>query len=417
MMIPRLSRNLVIGITSRKIAVVFLVAFSLFGQIFAIASDWISVGGNVHFGTTPVCALVLINGQAQFSCDGTGRYDMQIPVDDNGMITVMAFADGFAPFNQIVTPEQAADYAIDILLDQQSPTLEVSTMYEPSTTEGRFVISGTVNSGPTPVCALVLANGQNKFSCNENVGQYSLDVPIDQDGNITLMVFADGFKPFKVITQVVQDSDGDGIKNYLDYDDDNDGIFDVDDACPLNPSLNCVTTIFADGKEWLQVSLFTNLSWNDINAVCPVGNGGVCSGALNGHDISGWTWASAPELGALFDYYGFEPPPPELVGKLGFGPGTLALGEKAFQAWITAGWFPTSIGCPWDYCIYALGGYTRDSFDVGVTSEPRGHMAVVIWGADYSPWSVYGQANSYDESRSSPDLRDISMGGWFYRSP
>jgi hypothetical protein len=35
------------------------------------------------------------------------------------------------------------------------------------------------------------------------------------------------------------DTDGDGVRNELDEDDDNDGIFDIDDLCPLNPNLNC----------------------------------------------------------------------------------------------------------------------------------------------------------------------------------
>jgi hypothetical protein len=49
-------------------------------------------------------------------------------------------------------------------------------------------------------------------------------------------------------------------------------------------------TVTADGKEWAQVDLFLNLSWYDINAVCPEG---VCSdgGMLNGYDMTGWLWA------------------------------------------------------------------------------------------------------------------------------
>ena len=293
---------------SQKFAAVLLVALCLLGNRFALASDWVSVGGNVQFGEIPVCALVLINGQTQFSCDGTGRYDMQVPVDDNGMITVMAFADGFAPFSQIVTPDQAAEYPIEILLDQNSPTYQVVTTYEPSATEGRFVVSGTIYAGTLAVCALVLANGQNMFSCNENSGQFSLDVPLDEDGNVTLMVFADGFKPYKLITNVVLDSDQDGIKDYLDYDDDNDGIFDVDDACPLDPNLECSSTIRAAdtinvrGRVWAQPDLFLNLSWYTINAVCP---GGVCGddAILNGWNMSGWTWASQADLCELFNFY------------------------------------------------------------------------------------------------------------------
>ncbi len=46
-----------------------------------------------------------------------------------------------------------------------------------------------------PVCAMVLANGQYMFSCGGN-GAYSLNVPLDEKGQITLFAFADGFAPF-----------------------------------------------------------------------------------------------------------------------------------------------------------------------------------------------------------------------------
>lgn len=59
-------------------------------------------------------------------------------------------------------------------------------------------------------------------------------------------------------------------------------------------------TVTVDGKEWAQVDSFANLSWNDINAVCPEG---VCSGVLNGYDMTGWTWASFDDVSALFNHY------------------------------------------------------------------------------------------------------------------
>ena len=68
-------------------------------------------------------------------------------------------------------------------------------------------------------------------------------------------------------------------------------------------------SIMVDGREWAQVDLFTNLSWNQINAICPMG---VCAGTLNGHDMTGWTWASVEDLNALFNHY---------VGIEALGPG------------------------------------------------------------------------------------------------
>jgi hypothetical protein len=184
---------------SQKCAAVLFVAICLLGTRSAIAAEWVSVGGNVYFGETPLCALVLINGQSQFSCDGTGRYDMQVPLDGNGMVTVQVFADGFAPFKQILTPEQASAYQVNMIRVDQGRSFIVNASYAPSEREGWFVVSGTVNSGGTPVCALILANGQKMFSCNENLGNFFLEVPLDQDGNITLMIFAAGFTPYKQI--------------------------------------------------------------------------------------------------------------------------------------------------------------------------------------------------------------------------
>jgi hypothetical protein len=45
---------------------------------------------------TPICAMVLANGQHMFSCDGTGRYALKIPLDNNGQFKLQIYADGFA---------------------------------------------------------------------------------------------------------------------------------------------------------------------------------------------------------------------------------------------------------------------------------------------------------------------------------
>ena len=61
-----------------------------------------------------------------------------------------------------------------------------------------------------------------------------------------------------------------------------------------------LATVTVDGREWAQVEQFTNLSWNDINAICPEG---ACAGTLNGYDMAGWTWASVGDVSALFNHY------------------------------------------------------------------------------------------------------------------
>lgn len=220
------------------IAFIFLFKFNV-----AVASEWAVVTGNVYFEGQPACALVLINGQSKFSCGGTGSYEILAPLDQNGLLTVMVFADGFAPYQQTITPAEALNKRINIQLDQGSPSFSVESNYAPAETEGRYIVSGKITFGDIPVCALALANGQNMFTCQENVGHFSLNVPADNDGNIVLMVFADGFKPFNLSKNVLIDSDGDGVPDYLDQID----IFaeNAKLSChKANPFLNQVLTEF-----------------------------------------------------------------------------------------------------------------------------------------------------------------------------
>jgi hypothetical protein len=60
---------------------------------------WIDISGSVEVGQNgnPVCAMVLASGQHMFSCDGTGSYDLHIPLNSNGQYKLQVYADGFAP--------------------------------------------------------------------------------------------------------------------------------------------------------------------------------------------------------------------------------------------------------------------------------------------------------------------------------
>jgi len=67
------------------------------------AGKRIDIAGKVLLqdGQTPVCALVLANDQYMFSCDGSGSYALNIPLDSNGQFKLQVYADGFAPTIQI----------------------------------------------------------------------------------------------------------------------------------------------------------------------------------------------------------------------------------------------------------------------------------------------------------------------------
>ncbi len=63
------------------------------------AGQRIDISGSVLLQDTqtPICAMVLANGQFMFSCDGSGSYALNIPLDTNGQFKLQVYADGFAP--------------------------------------------------------------------------------------------------------------------------------------------------------------------------------------------------------------------------------------------------------------------------------------------------------------------------------
>jgi hypothetical protein len=58
-------------------------------------------------------------------------------------------------------------------------------------------IDGSVTYNGQPFCAMVLANGQNMFSCENYLGTFDLEVPLDGNGEIILFVFCSDFAPYK----------------------------------------------------------------------------------------------------------------------------------------------------------------------------------------------------------------------------
>ena len=73
------------------------------------ASQRIDISGSVLLQNTqtPICAMVLANGQYMFSCDGSGSYALNIPLDTNGQFKLQVYADGFAPTIQTYDEFQA----------------------------------------------------------------------------------------------------------------------------------------------------------------------------------------------------------------------------------------------------------------------------------------------------------------------
>ena len=171
------------------------------GTFTATISDndgWETIQGTVTYDGTPLCAMVLANGQYMFSCDPYGEYQLSVPLDGNGEITLFVFVDGLAPF-KVTSEPSSLPSNIEMQLaspDSKTPTV-TSTVVESTDTSGWVKIGGFVTLDGTPLCAMVLANGQYMFSCSGD-GSYSLDVPLD-NGLITLFVFVDGLQPYKEI--------------------------------------------------------------------------------------------------------------------------------------------------------------------------------------------------------------------------
>tara|TARA_R110001592_G_scaffold355031_1_gene655234 strand:+ start:15209 stop:16150 length:942 start_codon:yes stop_codon:yes gene_type:complete len=200
-----------------------------------------------------------------------------------------------------------------------------------------------------------------------------------------------------VFKDVGIDSDNDGNVNRVDEDDDNDGILDVYDPCPLDPDTNCVAgvpiadIVTVNGKEWAQVDLFLNLSWDEINAVCPAG---ICAdfGTLNGYDMTGWRWASVDDVNSLFNYYYGD------YGSPALGPGPdLTVGNASIgMAFFRDGWRPV-----------VDNGYQK--LTAGFMANTAEYIAVI--GPTEQSSNQTGLATGVRT-----DFVPIP-GGWFYRIP
>jgi len=177
---------------------IFLCLLSLFaGKSYAV--EWVSISGQVLFDSTPLCSVVLANGQHTFSCDVSAHYNMMVPLDTQGLVTLQVYTAGFAPYRQVLTPGQAINFTVNMVRDETGRNFDVTYKIGSSTLSGGWVnVSGAIDFNGTPLCAMVLINGQNAFSCGQNLGMYSLDAPLDSNGNVTVQVFTIGFQPFRI---------------------------------------------------------------------------------------------------------------------------------------------------------------------------------------------------------------------------
>jgi PhoPQ-activated pathogenicity-related protein len=159
-----------------------------------------NISGTVALKDTPVCALMLANGRHVFSCGTSqGRFQMAIPLDQNGEATLFAFADGLSQYSLTFTPTGTP---IDVQMhyagaDGPAFSMPVTSISATDRPNWVTIAGSALTPAGAPVCALVLANGQHEFSCGENLGNYELTVPLDTNGEITVFGFADGLRTWK----------------------------------------------------------------------------------------------------------------------------------------------------------------------------------------------------------------------------
>ena len=146
---------------------------------------------------TGICAMVLASGQFMFSCSPVGDFSLaDLPREQNGTVKRQIYADGFFPKIDILTG--SSNEAVVMTRSGTCPDYNAfdDPGFFPGSAGKRIDIAGKVlqQNSPTPICAMVLANGKHMFSCGGQ-GSYALNIPLDSNGQFKLQVYADGFAP------------------------------------------------------------------------------------------------------------------------------------------------------------------------------------------------------------------------------
>jgi hypothetical protein len=156
-------------------------------------------------------------------------------------------------------------------------------------------------------------------------------------------------------------------------------------------------TVTVGEKTWAQVTLFANLSWNDIDAACPEMDSGKCldGTTLNGWDMTGWTWASIFDVGALFASTTPHP------------------GGIASYSEINSTWAPEFFELGFEPTLSSsitvnIVGLTSTTLEGGSGSAYVGRLL----------WGIFGFDDAVETTASvGKTLTASARGGWFYQSP
>jgi hypothetical protein len=158
----------------------------------------VDLGGTIKtINGQDICAMVLASGKYMFSCSPIGVFSLtDLPLENNGTVKRQIYADGFFPKVDVLTG--SSNEAVVMTQSGTCPSYNVNydSGFYPGSAGKRIYIAGKVlvQDGQTPICAMVLANGQYTFSC-DGTGSYMLRIPLDTNGRFKLQVYADGFAP------------------------------------------------------------------------------------------------------------------------------------------------------------------------------------------------------------------------------
>ena len=153
--------------------------------------------------------------------------------------------------------------------------------------------------------------------------------------------------------------------------------------------------------EWLPLTAVTNFSWAEIDAVCQSAAeaAGPCSGNLGAVDLTGWTWASRPEVVAL-------------IGEF-----MVAAGDNTATVNITGSGGYGTMSYSWAQNVINVVGVTLpnyngnglNSYTFGFSNAAPGNFNWLCTGPS-CVWTSYAAANENYGGRSD------AYGIWLYRA-
>jgi hypothetical protein len=77
---------------------------------------------------SPLCGLILANGQFMFSCSPNGTYSLSVPQDSAGQVTLFGFVDGHFPYKRVLSSAGRYDMTLNVASFAPPPAVTTSTI-------------------------------------------------------------------------------------------------------------------------------------------------------------------------------------------------------------------------------------------------------------------------------------------------